>query len=144
MVKEVEPYSLFLCPEDFSTQNQMDIRKKHLSKKGMWVSRSALQEERAAHGGRSSPSVSWAEKPGDGGEPPLWASLGGSSRAPSSKPAALYPAHLHCLSSHRKANQQTFCYLSALICKKESFGKLGLNAEESKGFWGSFHFYCLT
>jgi len=34
-VKEVEPYSLFLCPEDFSTQNQMDIRKKHLSKKGI-------------------------------------------------------------------------------------------------------------
>lgn len=33
--KEVEPNSLSLCPEDFSTQNETDIRKKHLSKKGV-------------------------------------------------------------------------------------------------------------
>lgn len=34
VVKEVEPYSLFLCPEDFSTQNQTGIRKEALEQKG--------------------------------------------------------------------------------------------------------------
>lgn len=92
VVLEVEPYSLFFCPEDFSTQNQMDIRKKPLSKRGIWVSRSALQEEGPAQRGRSCPSACWAEKAVAGRVSPLWPPLGTSCGAPAFEPARLHPS----------------------------------------------------
>lgn len=104
VVKEAEPYSLFLCPEDFSTQNQMDIRKRHLSKRGIWVSRSALQEESPAQRGRSCPSASWVVKAVAGRESPL-ATLGTSCGAPAFEPARLQPSRalaLPAVAEHRK------------------------------------------
>lgn len=117
VVKEVEPYSFSLCPEDFSTQNQMDVRKKPLRTRGIWVSRSALQEESPAQRGKSCPSASWAQKAVAGRDSPLWSPLGTS--LPLIQPGCIHPEHWHCLQPHSTAKQRAFFCKRPLAWKKE-------------------------
>lgn len=114
-------YSLFLCPEDFSTQNQMDIGKKHLSKsvsefRGVLCRRKALLTEESHVPLHPEQRRQWMAGCHLSDHPlahPV-------EHLPPSWPGCIHPEHWHCLQSRSTAKQRAFFYKRPLTWKKES------------------------
>lgn len=149
VVKEVEPYSVFLCPEDFSTQKQMDIRMKHLSKKGFESFKECSARGKVCSRGDITPlRVLRREARGWRGH----TSAGIPRQVPRSLllwAGSAVPSALTLPLNSQESKATNFLLFNSSNIKKEKvaengFGKLELKAEESKGLWGSFQFYCLT